>query len=258
MLLAKTEIQVDSDELKKLNFGYSDEVSIFLNGSVLFRGNSEFRRRDPLFTGVVGLNDAVFLPLKKGKNELLLMVTETFGGWGFICQLVPPHGGAVFLSENVSQTWETPLRFQAPESALYNPDEGVLYITNFGGDHISKVALDGSIVERKWITGLNRPTGISRWQDKILVVERQNLVEIDIPSKTITQRYAIPDAQFPNDVTVGTEGDIFISDSQRSVIYRIQDGQVLVWLESDKIQAPNGLLLRREIFDCGDFCGWMF
>lgn len=79
-VLAKTTIQSDKDQIKKLIFGYSDEVSIFLNGRILFRGNSEYRRRSSRFLGIAGLNDSVFLPLKKGENELLLMVTENFGG----------------------------------------------------------------------------------------------------------------------------------------------------------------------------------
>ncbi|MGD9347656.1 MAG: hypothetical protein PVH84_17445, partial [Candidatus Aminicenantes bacterium] len=54
-ILARTVIQSEESELKKLTFGYSDEVSIFLNGKILFRGNSEFRKRDPLFQGIVGL-----------------------------------------------------------------------------------------------------------------------------------------------------------------------------------------------------------
>jgi hypothetical protein len=31
-------------------------------------------------------NDAVYLPWKKGRNELMLAVSE-LGGWGFICRL---------------------------------------------------------------------------------------------------------------------------------------------------------------------------
>ena len=31
-------------------------------------------------------NDAVYLPLTKGRNELMLAVSELMGGWGFICR----------------------------------------------------------------------------------------------------------------------------------------------------------------------------
>jgi hypothetical protein len=32
-------------------------------------------------------SDTVYLPLARGDNELLLAVTEFFGGWGFLCKL---------------------------------------------------------------------------------------------------------------------------------------------------------------------------
>lgn len=85
---AKTTIRSDRDQVKKLSFGYSDEVSIFLNGQILFTADSTFRSRDPGFLGIVGIdNDAIYLSLEKGENELVLAVRETFGGWGFICRL---------------------------------------------------------------------------------------------------------------------------------------------------------------------------
>ena len=75
--------------MKKLYVGYSDEVSVFLNGQILFRGRSAQNFRDPGFLGIVNPeNDAVYLPLKKGSNELMLAVSELGGGWGFICRLV--------------------------------------------------------------------------------------------------------------------------------------------------------------------------
>lgn len=39
-------------------------------------------QRDYRFLGTIGLFDEVYLPLKKGENELWLAVTESFGGWG--------------------------------------------------------------------------------------------------------------------------------------------------------------------------------
>jgi hypothetical protein len=88
VVYARTRIHVDRDQVKKLAVGYSDDVSVFLNGRILFRGRSAQSFRDPAFLGIVHPeNDAVYLPLRKGSNELLLAVSELGGGWGFICRL---------------------------------------------------------------------------------------------------------------------------------------------------------------------------
>ncbi len=88
VVYARTNIESDRDQVKKLGIGYSDDVSVFLNGKILFRGRSAQNFRDPGFLGIVNVeDDAVYLPLKKGRNELVLAVSELGGGWGFICRL---------------------------------------------------------------------------------------------------------------------------------------------------------------------------
>jgi hypothetical protein len=88
VLYAKTDIESDRDQLKKLEIGYSDDVTVFLNGRILWRGRSAQAFRDPRFLGIVNPeNDAVYLPLRKGSNELILAISELGGGWGFICRL---------------------------------------------------------------------------------------------------------------------------------------------------------------------------
>lgn len=88
MVYARATIESDRDQVKKLSLGYSDEVSVFLNDKILYRGRSAQNFRDPGFLGIIDPeNDAVYLPLKKGKNELMLAVSELGGGWGFICRL---------------------------------------------------------------------------------------------------------------------------------------------------------------------------
>jgi hypothetical protein len=89
VVYARTTIDSDRDQVKKLYIGYSDDVSVFLNGKILYRGRSAQNFRDPGFLGIVSPeNDAIYLPLKKGRNELMLAVSELGGGWGFICRLV--------------------------------------------------------------------------------------------------------------------------------------------------------------------------
>jgi hypothetical protein len=38
--------------------------------------------RDYRFLGTIGFYDKLFLPLKKGDNELWFVTSENFGGWG--------------------------------------------------------------------------------------------------------------------------------------------------------------------------------
>lgn len=88
LVYARTTIDSDRAQVKKLELGYSDDVSVFLNGRILWRGRSAQNFRDPGFLGIVNPeNDALYLPLEKGKNELVLGLSELGGGWGFIARL---------------------------------------------------------------------------------------------------------------------------------------------------------------------------
>lgn len=74
----------------RARFGFSDRVTVYLNGQPLFRGNDRWRTRDYRFLGTVGLFDEQVLPLRPGDNELWLAVSEDFGGWGVTLQLPDP------------------------------------------------------------------------------------------------------------------------------------------------------------------------
>jgi hypothetical protein len=88
LIYARATVPSERDEVRKLSLGYSDEVSVFLNGRILYRGRSAQSFRDPGFLGIVSADDdAVYLPLRKGSNELVLAVSELGGGWGFVARL---------------------------------------------------------------------------------------------------------------------------------------------------------------------------
>jgi hypothetical protein len=55
-------------------------------------GRSAQSFRDPGFLGIVSAeDDALFLPLRKGSNELVLALSELGGGWGFVTRLDGGH-----------------------------------------------------------------------------------------------------------------------------------------------------------------------
>lgn len=244
-IFARTTLRAEKDEIRELNFGYSDALVIFLNGRRLFSGTSTFRSRDATFLGAVGLFDSVDLPLRKGDNELLFTVLEAFGGWGFMAQ----DGSRVIRGEGLQELWSVSRGLNMPESAVYDRERDVLYVSCFGQysppgrQSIAKVRPDGGMVEPDWVGGLARPTGEIIHGDKLYVVERRGLAEIELETGTIAGRHPFPGPVFPNDVALDGSGNLYVSDSGRGVIYRFRDGEMEVWLEGEEVSQPNGMLV---------------
>jgi len=86
-VFVKKVIVSSQEQTKRLDFGFSDRVRVYLNGRLLFRGDDTYRSRDYRFLGSIGYFDSLFLPLAKGENELLLAVSEDGGGWGIQARL---------------------------------------------------------------------------------------------------------------------------------------------------------------------------
>lgn len=81
-VFARLIVQSDHEQVKKIKFGFSDEVKVYFNDRLIYGGTDTYRSRDYRFLGTIGLFDELYLPLNKGTNELWFAVTEDFGGWG--------------------------------------------------------------------------------------------------------------------------------------------------------------------------------
>ena len=86
-VFARATIESDGAQLARLEFGFSDRARVYLNGRALYAGDDGYRTRDYRFLGSIGWWDAVYLPLEAGKNELVVAVSESFGGWGLQARL---------------------------------------------------------------------------------------------------------------------------------------------------------------------------
>jgi len=245
-ILARAVIQADKDGSTKFWFGYSDEASVFVNGRLVFYGNSSYRYRDTSFLGIIGLYDAVILPLKRGANEVLVVIGETSGGWGLILE----NATAVLKASDIEAFWSTKREFLIPESAVYDSGTDAFYVSNYDGynpsqgagrQSISKVTVQGQVAAPQWVSGLNNPTGLAVREGRLYAVERGGLVEIDIAAAKVVNRTPLKGALMPNDVTVAANGDLFISDSAGNAIYKISGGRSELWLKDPAVVAPNGI-----------------
>jgi DNA-binding beta-propeller fold protein YncE len=149
--------------------------------------------------------------------------------------------------------------FENPESAAWDKDTGGFFVSNMGpgpidplgrepDGYLSKISAAGQLETAKWVTGLRSPKGIHRRGDDLLVADVGQLVVIDVAGAKIRRTIDLDGlgAKFPNDVTVDDRtGDAYVSDTGRNAIFRLPAGgsAAEVWLESDKLDGPNGLFL---------------
>lgn len=158
--------------------------------------------------------------------------------------------------------WKTS-GLEAPESAAYDAGRDVFYVSNVdgkpwvadGNGAISRVGPQGELLEYAWIDGLDAPKGLAiatagqAKGDRLYVADIDQLVAIDITSGRIVNRYTAPGAKSLNDVTVGPDGAVYVSDmGTTGAIYRLHSGEFEMWLsnENGALCVPNGLFAGRE------------
>ena len=88
VVFARTTIDAPRKAVRRLSIAYSDGATVYLNGEPLFTGMNPQGLNDPL-AHMPRAGQTVYLPLRKGKNELVLAVTEYTGGWAFSARLDP-------------------------------------------------------------------------------------------------------------------------------------------------------------------------
>jgi hypothetical protein len=97
--VARLVLRAPAAGLQPLQLGYSDHVTVFLNGLPLFAGDARYSFDRPRQEGLIGLwQSTVWLPLVRGDTEVLLVVSDGFGGWGLTARL-DPAGGVRILGQ---------------------------------------------------------------------------------------------------------------------------------------------------------------
>ncbi|MBW3545474.1 MAG: ATP-binding protein [Bacteroidetes bacterium] len=122
----------------------------------------------------------------------------------------------------------------------------MLYVSNIVGDpsakdgkgYISKLSLEGEIVNKEWATGLHAPKGMTMLDGKLYVTDVDALVVIDASGK-ISNRYPVKGAKFLND-PVAADNKILFTDSRDNKIHALENGKLSIWKESG-MSKPNGL-----------------
>ncbi len=84
----KTTIIADKPTTKKIHVGFSDELWVFVNGAILYQNKNYFGMPEQINDGRCVIENCSFtIPLKEGKNEILIGLANYFFGWGMIARM---------------------------------------------------------------------------------------------------------------------------------------------------------------------------
>jgi DNA-binding beta-propeller fold protein YncE len=153
-------------------------------------------------------------------------------------------------ADELVEAWRT-TGFEGPESVAWDGATGAFYVSNMGTDPMKKdgdgyIAImnrDGQITTQKWVTGLDAPKGVDVVNGKLYTADIDQLVEIDMASATITNRYPVAGAVLLNDVFAAPDGRVFVSDTFTNSIHLLENGKVGLWLSDPALMGVNGLTM---------------
>src|SRR5262249_30705759 len=115
-----------------------------------------------------------------------------------------------------------------------------------GKGSVGKVGLDGKIIAVDWVSGLNAPKGLGMYKGKLYAADITEIVVIDIKKGAIEKKIPIEGAEGLNDISVGGDGVVWVSDSKKNVIYRVENDKSSLYLEN--LKGANGVLMRGKDF----------
>jgi len=91
--VARVRVRATAAGLRRFDLGFSDVATVLLNGRPLFRGDAHYSYDNPRQEGLIHYGQAtLFLPLEKGDNDIAVLVSDDFGGWGLMGRFADTTG----------------------------------------------------------------------------------------------------------------------------------------------------------------------
>ncbi|MDZ7714678.1 MAG: hypothetical protein U5J95_00545 [Balneolaceae bacterium] len=199
--------------------------------------------------------------MKKIIPRLLILIMAT--GLLYSCTSEKPGLPEELTWDFVQDSTHTLLKidgFSGPEAVRYEPNMDVWFVSNFNGGgsdedangFISKVATDGHIDSLRFMTGteqfpLHAPRGMYITGNTLWAADINGVHGFNIQTGKQTQFVDFTDFEpgFLNDIVQGADGNLYVTDTGKSQLYKIEEGTPS--LVQDSLEyAPNGITLNPD------------
>lgn len=147
--------------------------------------------------------------------------------------------------------------FSGPEAVRYDPSQDVYFVANFNGPgneadnngFISKVGPDGALDTLHFIEGgrngieLHAPRGMVISGDTLWVADHEAVRGFHRLTGELLRNsdFSEHGTGFLNDVTVGPDGAVYVTDTGTDRVFRITGSRIEVAFEDSVLNMPNGI-----------------
>lgn len=142
-----------------------------------------------------------------------------------------------------------------PESVRYDSAQDVYFVSNFNGEasgdangFVSRAAPDGSIEALKFMEGteahpLHGPRGMQITGATLWVADAGGVHGFDRRTGEQTDFIDFADHEpgFLNDIDVGPDGTLYVTDTGDARVFRVRDGEIDVVASGGLAHPPNGI-----------------
>ncbi len=147
--------------------------------------------------------------------------------------------------------------FSGPEAVRYDPDLDVYFVANFNGDggdrdgngFVSRVSADGVVESLEFMTGTDQAPfhagrGMNITGDTLWVADVDGVHGFDrnTGSHLAFIDFTAHEPGFLNDIAVGPDGALYVTDTGSSVVYRAAGQNVVVAATIPEEGRPNGIV----------------
>lgn len=142
---------------------------------------------------------------------------------------------------SLEKLWESDsITLKGPESALFDSKSNSLYVSSMNAGTIVRMGLDGKVIRKDWVTGLNSNKGSAVFNGLLYTAEQTGIAVIDVEKASVVKRIPVEGAQMLNDLAIDAKGIIYVSDIRAARVYRIEADKPTFYLEN--MPGANGLL----------------
>lgn len=151
--------------------------------------------------------------------------------------------GSTQAQHSLEKIWQTDFNLNNPESVLLDEKTDLMYVSLVGSkDSLGRVIIlnrEGKLIDDNFAPGLFEAKGLGRYQDKLYVACMNHVAVVDFQTGKTIKKIPVDGALFLNDIAVDQKGIVYVSDTRRGTIHRIENDKVALYL--DQIKAANGL-----------------